>query len=104
MAERHAEADEFQKALAGLDYPASQDAILQKARDKGGLDTEVIYVFEHLPVRTYESFDDIAAEIPGVYAAQGGLAGAGPAAPSVADNEDKRLIEKMADPRAGEPR
>lgn len=103
LPERHAEPEEFRKALYGLDFPASRAAIHRKAQDKGGLDTEVLFILERLPDREYESLDDVLTELPDVYAAEGGLAGAGPAAPTAASREDKRVIEKMADPRAGEP-
>ena len=99
---RNAQPREFIDAMEGLDFPASQPAVQRKAHDKGGLDTEVIYVLSHLPDRTYDSMEDLAQEIERVYATVGGLEGAGPAAPSGTDARDKDAIESRSDTRAGE--
>jgi hypothetical protein len=95
----HAALDEFKKALSGLDYPASKAAIINKARDKGGLDAEVSFVLEHIHDHAYGSFDEIAAEIRQAYERAGGLADAGPAARPAASRDDRRTIEKKAGPR-----
>src|SRR5262245_29866127 len=79
---RNAEPDEFRIALAGLDFPSSKPAILNKARDKGGLDREVPHVLAQVEERTYKSWDDIEAEIERIYAQGGGLPIGGPAAPA----------------------
>jgi hypothetical protein len=100
MERRHAERGEFQKALEGLDFPASRDAIVQKARDKGGLDTEVPFTLERIEPRTYESLADVEAAVDAVYAEQGGLASGGPAAPSRESERGKDAIERGADPRS----
>ena len=99
----NADADEFMRALHGLDFPASRDQILNEAKDKGGLDREVLYIFGQLPDRTYETAAALRGAVLDAYAAHhGGLAGAGPAAPSALSDEDKDLIRTMADPRRGE--
>lgn len=77
---RHAERREFEHAISGIDFPASQSAIYQKSKDKGGLDTEVPFILERVPERTYDTMDELWAAIERVYAEQGGLVGAGPAA------------------------
>jgi hypothetical protein len=79
---RNAEPSEFEAAIAGLDYPASKDAVVRKAMDKGGLDREVPHVLGQIEGRTYESESDLLAEIERVYARGGGLWPSGPAAPA----------------------
>jgi hypothetical protein len=101
--ERMAEPREYVDALEGLDFPASSAAIQQKAKDKGGIDTEVNYILAHLPDRTYDSMEDLAHEVDLVYATVGPLEGDGPAAPSETSARDKTIIESRADTRAGEP-
>lgn len=103
MESRHARPRDFIDAMEGLDFPTSQAAIQRKAHDKGGLDTEVIFILGHLPDRTYESMDDLGGEIERVYETQGGLVGNGPAAPTEASERDKTVIQSRADTRAGEP-
>jgi uncharacterized protein DUF2795 len=99
----NADADEFMRALHGLDFPASRAQVVNKAKDKGGLDTEVLYIFEQLPDRTYETPEELRAAVIDAYETHhGGLADAGPAAPSSLSDSDKDLIRTMADPRRGE--
>ena len=90
-------------AFEGPDVPASSAAIQKKAKDKGGIDTEVNYILAHLPDRTYDSMEDLAHEVDLVYATVGPLEGNGPAAPSAASARDKTIIESRADTRSGEP-
>lgn len=101
---KNAEIEEYIKGLAGLDYPTSRSAIINRARDTGGLDAEVDHVLTQLPDRTYDSLDDIGAEIRRIYAEGSTLEGAGPAAPSGLANREKDLVKDMADPRRGEPK
>ena len=100
--EQNAEPQEYMKSLHGLDFPASKSGIVRKAHDTGGIDTEVISVLGRIEDRTYESPQDLAAEVERVYAAGGGLGNAGPAAPSDATGREKDLIKALADPRANE--
>lgn len=67
-------------AVKGVDFPAPKDRLVRAARDTGGLDAEVLHVFENLPDRTYDSASDLRAEVARVYRDGGGLEGAGPAA------------------------
>ncbi len=45
---------DVQKALGGMDYPASKDQLVSHARDKGG-DTEVVSALEAIPEQDYDS-------------------------------------------------
>jgi len=44
ISERNADAEDYRKALWGLDYPASRDAIARKAADKGMVLTDIMLV------------------------------------------------------------
>lgn len=99
MSFKNADPQEYLRALEGLEFPASQPAIVRRARDTGGLDTEVMYVLERMPERTYASLEDIGEEIERVYDDVGGLPDGGPAAPSELSDGDKGLVQHVADPR-----
>ena len=53
---------DIQKALGGLDYPASKDAIVQKASDAGTSGT-VMDALNGLPEREYDAPTDISKAI-----------------------------------------
>ena len=67
----HATKDDYERALAGIEFPASSDAIIRQARDRGGIDSEVIAMFERLPDISFSSIDEMVAAIRGIYAAAG---------------------------------
>jgi hypothetical protein len=73
---------DFNRALAGIDFPASHDGILHAASDKGGIDNEVLFILEHIPERTYESRQEVDRAIEEAYALTGGFEGGTPAAPA----------------------
>jgi hypothetical protein len=81
MEPRHAGRKEFERALSGVDFPASRSALLRAAQDKGGIDTEVPHILERIPDATYETPDDLFEAVEREYARGEGLQGAGPAAP-----------------------
>jgi hypothetical protein len=53
---------DFEEALKGLDFPASRAAIVNKVRDRGGIDGHVVEVAEQLPGRTYDWEKDVIRE------------------------------------------
>jgi hypothetical protein len=53
---------DFEEALKGLDFPASRSAIINKVRDRGGIDGHVVEVAEQLPGRTYDWEQDAVRE------------------------------------------
>ena len=103
MENRNAELDEYLRAFEGLEYPTSRSAVINRAADTGGLDTEVLLTLERLPDRTYDSRDDLLQEVERAYAP--GPAGAAPAAaaPSGLTDGGKNLGKAMAAPKRGEP-
>jgi hypothetical protein len=66
----HAERQDFQVAIGGLEYPVSKDGILNHARDHGGLDSEVIAVLVQLTDREYEDQTDLEQALRTVYSEQ----------------------------------
>jgi hypothetical protein len=77
---RNADQAEFDRALAGVEFPSSREGIVRAAADKGGLDNEVLFILENIRDRTYESAADVQGAIEDVYARTGGLDGGTPAA------------------------
>ncbi|GAA3292589.1 DUF2795 domain-containing protein [Arthrobacter citreus] len=53
---------DIQKALGGLDYPASKDDIVQKAQGAKA-DSSVLDALGNLPERQYDAPTDISKEI-----------------------------------------
>jgi hypothetical protein len=66
-----AQRGEYDRALEGVDFPASKFEILERARDKGGLDHEVVAMLERLPKDEYETLEALAAAVREVYIADG---------------------------------
>ncbi|MDP9180147.1 MAG: DUF2795 domain-containing protein [Chloroflexota bacterium] len=66
-----AQRGEYDRALEGVDFPASKFEILERARDKGGLDHEVMAMLERLPKDEYETLEALAEGIREMYIADG---------------------------------
>ncbi|MGE0227600.1 MAG: DUF2795 domain-containing protein [Dehalococcoidia bacterium] len=64
--------EDYERALAGLEYPVSRAAVVRNARDHGGLDTEVAAFLEQLPDRAFDSFSDLVQAIRTLYDPRGG--------------------------------
>ena len=62
---------EYDRALEGVEFPASKFEILERARDKGGLDHEVIAMLERLPRDEYETLDELTGAVREMYIADG---------------------------------
>ena len=52
---------DIQKALGGMDYPASKEALVKHAKDKGA-DDAVLDTLGNLPDREYDSPTDVNKE------------------------------------------
>jgi hypothetical protein len=53
---------DIQKALAGMDYPASKDDIVRRAEENGGAE-EVIEALNKIPDREYEGPSGVSSEV-----------------------------------------
>ena len=67
MQQPRAEHQDFEVALGGLAYPVSKDAVLNHARDHGGVDAEAIGIIEQVPEREYASREDLDRALRAVY-------------------------------------
>lgn len=52
---------EMQKYLGGVDYPATRDALLEKAKSKGAPD-DVLEHLRNMPDRRYDGPDAVSQE------------------------------------------
>jgi hypothetical protein len=53
---------DIQKALKGMDYPASKEDIVRHAEENGG-DKEVIEALKKIPDREYEGPSGVSSEV-----------------------------------------
>jgi hypothetical protein len=53
---------DIQKALKGMDYPASKDDIVRHAEENGG-DKEVVEALKKIPDREYEGPSGVSSEV-----------------------------------------
>ena len=63
----HATKADFRKAFAGFDYPISRDAVISRARDKGGLDREVHRVLVQLRNPKFRTVDELQESVRQIY-------------------------------------
>jgi hypothetical protein len=63
--------DDYDRALDGLEFPASTDSVIRKARDHGGIDTEVDGILTQLPEGSFASREELMDAIRGIYSAAG---------------------------------
>lgn len=62
---------DYELGLGGLDFPTSKAAVLNRARDNGGIDREVTLILSQLPNRSFESKEDLISGIRAIYVAKG---------------------------------
>ena len=62
---------DYELAFAGLDFPASKAAVLNRARDNGGIDREVYTTLSQLPNKSLESIEDLQQAVRVIYIAGG---------------------------------
>ena len=67
MVQPHASKQQYEKAFEGLEFPTSLSAIMKRARDVGGIDSEVHEMIGRLPDRQYESLEDLFGALRGAY-------------------------------------
>lgn len=67
----HASRQDWRAAVAGLQFPTSRAAVVNRAVDHGGLDREVKLIVERLPDAVYRSAAELAVAIRATYTASG---------------------------------
>ena len=62
---------DYEVAFGGLDFPASKAAIINRARDNGGIDSEVYATLSQLPDQSLASLEDLQQAVRTIYIANG---------------------------------
>ena len=62
---------DYEVAFAGLEFPASKAAVINRARDNGGIDREVYATLSQLPNQSLESMEDLQQAVRAIYIARG---------------------------------
>ena len=62
---------DYEVAFAGLEFPVSKAAVINRARDNGGIDREVYATLAQLPDRSLKSMDDLQQAVRAIYVASG---------------------------------
>lgn len=66
-----AQPDDWERALRGVDFPASKVAIVRDVHENGGIDSEVLKLLDRLPKGEYNSLEDMLADVRALYVADG---------------------------------
>jgi Protein of unknown function (DUF2795) len=67
----HASKRDYETAFDGLDFPASKAAVVNRARDNGGIDAEVFDIVARLPDGPFESLDSLLQAVRETYLSDG---------------------------------
>ena len=70
----HAGKQDYNKAIAGLEFPISRDGLLRGTKDKGGIDREVAMILDMLQDNKFNSEDELFQKIRHIYLSIGALA------------------------------
>ena len=70
----HATKRDYELAFAGLDFPTSKAAVINRARDNGGVDREVYSILSQLADRSLKSLEELQREVRAIYVAEGASA------------------------------
>ena len=67
----HATKRDYEIAFTGLDFPTSKAAIINRARDHGGVDREVYAILSQLPDRPLASMEELREAVRAIYVTDG---------------------------------
>ena len=62
---------DYEIAFVGLDFPTSKSAVINRARDNGGIESEVYAILSQLPNQSVESMEDLKQAVRAIYIAGG---------------------------------
>ena len=62
---------DYEIAFTGLDLPTSKAAVINRARDNGGIDREVYATLSQLPDRPFASMEELREAVRAIYVADG---------------------------------
>ena len=71
MVQPSAEPQDWERTLTGLHFPLSLVEFMKRAREVGGVDSEVHGVIGRLQRDAYDSLDELTQEIREIYIADG---------------------------------
>ena len=60
---------DYEVAFAGLDFPTSKSAVINRARDNGGIDGAVYAILVRLPAHSYGSREELQEAVRAIYLA-----------------------------------
>lgn len=66
-----AQPDDWERALRGVDFPASKIGIVRDVRENGGIDSEVLKLLDRLPKDGYDTLEELQADIRAIYIEDG---------------------------------
>ena len=64
---------DYEAAFAGLDFPTSKAAVVNRARDNGGIDREVYATLSQLPNQSFASMEGLQQAVRSIYIADGAV-------------------------------
>ena len=67
----HATKADYRDAFAGLTFPTSKVAILNRSRVKGGIDREVHAILIEIPGGSYDSLEQLQTAVREIYLGRG---------------------------------
>lgn len=67
----HATKADYRDAFAGLTFPTSKVAIVNRSRLKGGIDREVHAILSEIPGGAYRSLEQLQEAVRRVYSSRG---------------------------------
>lgn len=67
----HASKRDYEIAFAGLAFPTSKSAIINRTRDNGGIDREVHVILARLPKHSYRSMEELQEAVRAIYLTDG---------------------------------
>jgi hypothetical protein len=71
MVQPSAESQDWERTLHGLHFPLSLDELMKRAREVGGVDSEVHRVIGRLHDDSFESLDELVQAVREIYLADG---------------------------------
>lgn len=66
-----AQPDDWEHALRGVDFPAAKVAIIRDVHENGGIDREVLNMLDRLPKNSYDTLEEMLADVRALYIEDG---------------------------------
>ena len=66
-----AQPDDWERALRGVGFPSAKVAIIRDVHENGGIDREVLNLLDRLPKDSYDTLDEMLADVRALYVEDG---------------------------------